>query len=580
MSPPIPSNDAERVAHLRSLGVLDTPPEPEYDEVAQLAAEICQAPIALVSLVDSDRQWFKANVGLPEPETPRRLSFCAHAISERTSDLFIVRDALADPRFADNPIVTGEPRVRFYAGAPLITTDGWALGTLCVIDHRPRDLTATQLQALRTLRRQVVNAFEIRRLVASQARVIAELDRTQGTLEHARRTAEECTRAKSEFLATMSHEIRTPMNAVIGMTTLLRATSLSIEQRESVDTIHESGEHLLTVVDDILDFSKIEAGKLELDRMPFTVADCVRGAVNLLAGRAAEKRLSLKVEIAPDTVSHIAGDAGRVRQILVNLLGNAVKFTERGEIVVEVSSRSLDDDRAELHFTVRDTGIGIPSDRIDRLFLTFSQIDVSTSRRFGGTGLGLAISRRLAELHGGRMWVESNPGAGSRFHFTIVARTMPSDSVPPFERAAPSDQAGLKPEFAVMHPAHILVAEDNATNQKVILRTLQKLGYTPVLARHGREALEAFRTTDFDVVLMDVEMPVLDGPAATRMLRAELPSARQPVVVALTAHAGPGTRESLLAAGMDAYLAKPLRLMELTAVLANYRELRRSHSAV
>lgn len=250
--PPIPANDAARVALLRSLGVLDTPPEPDYDELTQLAAQICQVPIALISLVDGDRQWFKSKIGITATETSRETSFCAHAISGGTHELFVVPDAHSDPRFSDNPAVLDEPNVRFYAGAPLVTHDGWALGTLCVIDRKPRVLTPDQIAALSSLRRHVINAIELRRLVESQNRIITDLEQTRRALDDARSVAEEATRAKAEFLASMSHEIRTPMNAVIGMTTLLRSTSLNAEQCECVDTIHGSGEHLLTVINDIL----------------------------------------------------------------------------------------------------------------------------------------------------------------------------------------------------------------------------------------------------------------------------------------------------------------------------------------
>ncbi len=562
-----PVNEAERLRVLREYQILDTSPEQEYDDIVALAAQICGMPLASITLVDETRQWFKASVGFDVTETPRELSLCAHAIQRRDDDLMIVPDAREDARFRELGNVTGEPHIRFYAGAPLVNHEGWALGTLCVIDRQPRELTPDQQRALRVLRRHVVNALELRRMVRDQSVVIADLEKTRRALEAARLAAESGDRAKSQFLAAMSHEIRTPMNAVIGMTTLLRDTPLTVEQADCVETIRTSGELLLTVINDILDFSKIDSGKLEFEHLPFRVAACVGDAVDLLAAAAAAKGISLRAEIAANVPAWVLGDVTRVRQILVNLLSNAVKFTARGGVTVEVASRPAAGGVAGLVFAVRDTGAGIPADRIGRLFQPFSQADASTARHYGGTGLGLAICKRLAEMHGGSMAVESEPGRGSVFTFSIAAPNAD----------APASEVGLTPAldpgFAARHPARILVAEDNQVNQKVVRRLLEKLGYAPELVANGFEALVALRRIPFDLVLMDVEMPELDGPAATRLLRGEFPLERQPVVVAVTAHALVGHRERFLVAGMDEHLAKPIRVERLTALLARLPEL-------
>ena len=565
-----PHNETARLDVLRSFQVLDTPPEQSYDDIVLLAAQICGAPIATITLVDQARQWFKAKTGLSVTETPREVSFCAEAIAS-SDDIFIIPDAQADPRFAGYANVIGDPHIRFYAGAPLVTRDGWALGTLCVIDRQPRELTAAQLSALRVLRTHVINSLELRRLVAAQRETIEQLESTERALRAARAEAEAATQAKSWFLAAMSHEIRTPMNAVLGMTMLLSETPLSPEQADSVETLRSSGELLLALVNDVLDFSKIEAGQLELERAPFSPTACIAQSVGLIAAQAAARGLKIETVVAPGVPAAVTGDCTRVRQILLNLLSNALKFTEQGGVTVSLSARPVAAGALELHYQVRDTGMGIPSDRLDRLFKDFSQVDASTARRFGGTGLGLAISRRLAELHGGRIWVESEAGRGSCFQFTIVATPAAAPLPAPAPSAQPIDAA-----FAAAHPARLLVVEDSLVSQKIVLKMLQKIGYEPALAGNGQEALSILRERDFDIVLMDVEMPGLDGPATTRQMRQEHPANRQPVVIALTAHALPELRARFLAAGMDDYLSKPLRLAELTAALARCVDLKRS----
>jgi len=553
---------------LHNLNVLDTAPEPDYDALVRLASDICQTPIALISLVDSERQWFKAVVGLGCVETSRDSSFCAHAIMKR-DELFVVADTWADPRFANNPLVLGDPYIRFYAGTPLVTKEGWALGTLCVIDRKPRMLSDCQLQSLLSLRRHVVNALELRRVVSIQQHMIQELEKAHRALDEARRIAEEATQKQAEFLATMSHEIRTPMNAVIGMTALLKNTQLTTEQSDCVETIQTSGDHLLCVINDILDYSKIEAGKLEIERVPFCLNECMLGCIRLLSVRAAEKQLTLSYEIKPDTAKVIIGDSTRLKQILVNLLSNGVKFTSRGGVRMQVSGEALSDDLYELSFSVQDTGIGIPPDRLGRLFQRFSQVDTSTTRQYGGTGLGLVISQRLAELHGGRMWVESSPGKGSNFCFTIRVKVEKKEEVKvPSPRLSQFD-----PTFALSYPARILVVEDNPINQKVVGKMLEKLGYTPSFANNGLLALEALRQQSYNLVLMDVEMPEMDGPTASRRIRSDFPLEQQPVIVALTAHAVSCSRDTWLAAGMDDVLTKPIRLKELVTKLRGYSTL-------
>jgi signal transduction histidine kinase/DNA-binding response OmpR family regulator len=603
----------------------------------------------------------------------------------------IIADTSRDPRTANIPDTTDSQTAGRMMVAPL-QSQQWVIGALSIW----RPLTAvpfneSDLKFLQRLARlasiAIANAHLYEETLAAQA------------------AAEAANEAKSAFLATMSHEIRTPMNAVIGMTSLLLDTAQTAEQQEFTETIRDSGEALLAIVNDILDFSKIGAGQLELEQRPFDLRRAIETSLDLLANSAAAKGLDLLYEISPGTPEALVGDEIRLRQIITNLLSNAIKFTETGDVFLSVrpaEAQATANGRSTLHFAVRDTGIGIPAERMDRLFRSFSQVDSSTTRRYGGTGLGLAISKRLAEMMGGAMWAESEAGVGSTFHFTIQAPVAPSperpflqeqppqlagrrllvvddnatnrrivqlraeswgmdcrtaatpaealtavSAGPPFDLAlldmqmpemdgldlaaalrelpngrhlplvlfssiggldaaqqAKAEAVGLaatlskplKPsrlydtllavltgqpveETAVSTPSlfdsslgqrlplRILLVDDNQTNRTLGVRLLERLGYGADISTNGAEALAALSTQPYDLILMDVQMPVMDGLEATRRIRAGWPDERQPYIVAMTADAMIEERQQCLATGMDDFVSKPVRVEALVAAL-------------
>ena len=668
MQPPAhPDNEAQRLAELHAYEVLDTPPESAFDRIAELARDILETPIATVTLVDAERQWFKAAPGLEISETGREISFCGHAVCAETP--LAVDDTHADERFRDNPLVTGYPGIRAYLGVPLIGSRGLAVGVLCVQDLRPRSFSDRDIARLERLAAMAVDELELRwarrqlHERAKEAECLGEIAlllhtraSVAGTLAaiaehlprgfrdpkqcqaairyreaeygtpptdpaapvcratisirgepagevivgHAEPSAasetpfldeehqlvdrvglilgqyleraeiheqlEAANRVKSQFLNAISHDLRTPLNAVVGFLDALTGTELDPQQREHVASCQRAGDKLRILIDNLLDLSRLEHGRLELAQRPFDLTQAIREQMELVEPTAHNKGLSLELHAEPPGPWWVIGDPDRVEQIMSNLLGNAVKFTQRGGVTVRLDR----DAEQRVRIEVTDTGPGVPPEEREAIFNWFTQ-GTGATEQLGGTGLGLRICLELVNLMGGALEVGNHASGGARFTVRLPLHAAETDAEERADGSAgTAEEAEASPatDRAVGTP-RVLVAEDDALNGQLAEHLLRQLGADPLLAEDGAQALALWRDHAPDLALLDVQMPGMEGPELVAAIRGEEQArgrGRMPITM-LSAHISEMTRNACYEAGADGYLNKPVRIAELRRIL-------------
>jgi signal transduction histidine kinase/ActR/RegA family two-component response regulator len=532
-------NETERLHALYDLDILDTKAEQSFDRITEAVSKILDVPISLVSLVDKDRQWFKSYYGIDAAQTDREQSFCAHAIVR--PETLHIPDAATDERFRGNTLVTGAPHIRFYLGVPLVTTDGYAIGTLCAIDTKPRhDITDEQILTLTTF---------------------AELVVTQAELRQRNRSIKASNAAKSAFFAGMSHEIRTPLNGVLGAATLLQKSKLNAKQRAYIEVITKSGRLLLETINELLEFAKIENDSIRLHKKSTDIRSAVNDHFSLLQSLADEKEITYKLHIDEDVPEYIFTDATRIKQILSNFIGNAIKFTPpKGRIDVNIKRYGSD----QLRIKVIDSGVGIKADDLDTIFKAYEQILERRAKTSDtGTGLGLAITKHIAKLMGGSIGVKSKFGIGSEFwcDLPLIEST---------EQTAEQEQQYDDEAVITNITANILLVEDVPTNQFIIKSILQDLGCSVELADNGKIAIDKIKNQHYDAVFMDCHMPVMDGYEATAAIRKL--EIVQPYIIALTANAFKEDEDKCRACGMDEFLTKPLNIEKISKILQQQQE--------
>lgn len=529
ISAALPKDEQKRLEALYNYDVLDTGPEAVFDELTELASQICGTPISLISLVDPDRQWFKSRFGLDATETSREIAFCSHAILGE--GIFEVQNALEDERFSDNPLVISDPNIRFYAGTPLTTPGGHNIGTLCVIDDKPKALTEHQRKALTLIGKQAIAQFELR--IQNKKLAISN-------------------QQKMDYLSNISHELRTPLNAIVGLSDL--ALQYIDENRKEELThylkqINFSGHRLLGAVNSILDIGQIEAGRMELKCDYLLVDEVINNITTMLQQTAMDKGVTLKTKVANEIkASRIWLDEQKISQVLINLIGNAIKFTNPGK---SISVECLQVQNS-LVIEVRDQGVGIDKQDLDKLFNKYSQVGKNKSEQ-KGTGLGLAISKGLLQVMGGTIKIESTLGEGTtaRISLPIVNSTSDLDSIKRTKQIATN-----------LSLSKVLVVEDNAINQMVVETMLKKMGLEVTVCESAELGLAQIEQQDFDLILMDINLPGMSGIEATRCIRKD--NEKIPVI-ALTADIFRSNREKSL---FTSFLTKPITVEQLQEEMA------------